>query len=153
MGVAAVVDFCRGRQLLVHHLRTWICQNCSALAGNSLPLADDGRSRRLDHVNHGYAAHRHIGLALPPLAGLRTADVITADFAYIWLHGPGAKYQGRYGARDLQPWVERIMAWDRSLQVIHVYFDNDEAGYAPADAHCLLELLQERQQPVRRQAG
>jgi uncharacterized protein YecE (DUF72 family) len=66
---------------------------------------------------------------------------ITADFTYVRLHGPGLKYQGRYGDEGLQPWVERISLWKESLRQIFVYFDNDQEGYAAADALRLKELL------------
>jgi uncharacterized protein YecE (DUF72 family) len=59
---------------------------------------------------------------------------LTADWTYIRLHGPGAKYQGLYGRRGLQPWVRRIEAWSRELRDVFIYFDNDQAGYAARDA-------------------
>jgi uncharacterized protein YecE (DUF72 family) len=75
------------------------------------------------------------------LAGTQSPIQITADLAYVRLHGPGGKYQGSYSDAALSKWAERIRAWQRELKSIHVYFDNDQAGYAPANALRLKELL------------
>lgn len=66
---------------------------------------------------------------------------ITADWTYIRLHGPEAKYQGLYGKRGLRPWVKRIESWSSSLRDIYIYFDNDQAGYAVKDARELKRML------------
>lgn len=75
------------------------------------------------------------------LAGFQSPLVITADFTYVRLHGPGGKYQGSYDEESLQGWAERIAAWRRELRGVYVYFDNDEAGYAAGDAIRLREKL------------
>ncbi|MGC2743780.1 MAG: DUF72 domain-containing protein, partial [Candidatus Angelobacter sp.] len=65
---------------------------------------------------------------------------ITADFAYVRLHGPGAgKYQGSYSHAQLRAWGQRIEQWSARLKAIYIYFDNDQAGYAAQNA---LELNQ-----------
>jgi uncharacterized protein YecE (DUF72 family) len=68
------------------------------------------------------------------LAGFQSPVEITADFSYVRLHGPGGKYQGSYSDETLERWAERIGEWHKSLKSVHVYFDNDEAGYALGDA-------------------
>ncbi len=73
------------------------------------------------------------------LAGFESPRVITADFAYVRLHGPGGKYQGSYSDADLDGWAEQLRAWD--LPNAFVYFDNDEAGYAAGDAFRLEQRL------------
>jgi len=65
---------------------------------------------------------------------------VTTDFAYIRLHGPGAKYQGRYSEKLLQPWIERITNWMNDGKEVYCYFNNDFAGHAPRDARRLLEM-------------
>lgn len=74
------------------------------------------------------------------LAGEQSPILTTADFAYVRLHGPGGKYQGSYSDRDLREWSNRIGAWRGDLKAVYVYFDNDEAGYATADALRLKNL-------------
>ncbi len=66
------------------------------------------------------------------LAGFTSPAAVTADFAYLRLHGPGAAYCGRYGESGLRPWAEWLER--QNLPCAYVYFDNDQAGYAVEDA-------------------
>jgi uncharacterized protein YecE (DUF72 family) len=75
------------------------------------------------------------------LAGFHSPIEITADWAYVRLHGPGGKYQGSYSAKVLRQWAERIVIWSRKLRGIYVYFDNDEAGYAAFNALTLKKMV------------
>lgn len=68
---------------------------------------------------------------------------VTADFMYVRLHGPGGKYQGLYGAEGLEPWAQRVREWQREKRDVYFYFDNDQAGYAAADAATLRGLLKD----------
>ena len=65
---------------------------------------------------------------------------LTADFAYVRLHGPGDAYQGSYDDDTLASWAETFKAWNRQGRDVYCYFDNDEAGYAAANAARLREL-------------
>lgn len=65
----------------------------------------------------------------------------TADFVYLRLHGPGAKYEGSYTVRALQAWAKRIRAWREESLDVYVYFDNDQAGYAAHNAMKLSEII------------
>ena len=78
------------------------------------------------------------------LAGFHSSIEITADWSYIRLHGPGGKYQGSYSDKTLRDWAERIVDWSKRLKSIYVYFDNDQAGYAPSNALTLKHLVAER---------
>lgn len=78
------------------------------------------------------------------LAGFRTENVITADWAYVRLHGPGGKYQGSYSTQQLSEWAARISDWSTRLKAIYVYFDNDQAGYAVQNALELKNLVNGR---------
>jgi uncharacterized protein YecE (DUF72 family) len=73
------------------------------------------------------------------LAGFLSPSEVTADFAYVRLHGPGNKYQGDYNEETLRTWADRISDWRGRLKHIFVYFDNDQAGFAAKNA---LELKQ-----------
>ncbi len=75
------------------------------------------------------------------LAGVQSPVEITADFAYVRLHGPGGKYQGSYDDAALAAWAGRIQEWAQDLKAVYVYFDNDEAGYAAHDALRLKAML------------
>lgn len=72
----------------------------------------------------------------------RSPEVDCADFRYVRWHGPAeAAYRGRYGRNRLRPLARRADAWKKAGQDVYVYFDNDEAGYAAADALALREML------------
>ena len=66
---------------------------------------------------------------------------ITADFAYLRLHGPAGKYQGNYTTKKLTTWANLIKKLRRKTKQVYVYFDNDQAGYAAKNAIKLKELL------------
>jgi uncharacterized protein YecE (DUF72 family) len=83
------------------------------------------------------------------LAGYHSPLEVTADWTYVRLHGPGGKYQGSYPRATLRRWADRIAAWSGDLKQIHVYFDNDQAGYAARNALTLKELVAERMARTR----
>ncbi len=74
------------------------------------------------------------------LAGFQSPCEITANFTYLRLHGPGDAYQGSYDDRALKIWAKRLRDWN--LRSSHVFFDNDQAGYAALNAMRLKELLE-----------
>ena len=71
----------------------------------------------------------------------QTPDVITADWTYIRLHGPGGKYQGSYSTQQLSAWAQKIRSWRKQLRAVYCYFDNDQAGYAVQNALELKRLV------------
>jgi len=75
------------------------------------------------------------------LAGFQSPFEISADFTYVRLHGPGNKYQGDYSRQILRNWAKRIEAWRRNLKYVFVYFDNDQAGFAPKNALELRKMI------------
>ncbi len=76
------------------------------------------------------------------LAGYHSPFEVTADFAYVRLHGPAAgKYQGSYSDAQLKDWARRIAGWAKHLKAVYVYFDNDQAGYAPKNALMLKRMM------------
>ncbi len=86
-------------------------------------------------------AKHNAGYCIFDLAGYGSPCKVTADFAYVRLHGPGGKYQGSYSDAQLGKWARQISAWSKTLDAIYVYFDNDDSGYAPQDALRLKHLL------------
>ncbi len=75
------------------------------------------------------------------LSGYQSPVEVTADFAYIRLHGPGGKYQGSYSEEALSGWASRISQWRRFLRAVYVYFDNDDSGFAAHNALRLRQLV------------
>jgi uncharacterized protein YecE (DUF72 family) len=95
------------------------------------------------HIRHVFELLEHYNAAfcIYELSGQRSGVEVTADFAYVRLHGPGRAYQGSYTPEMLETWTRRIRAWKRTLQAIFVYFDNDQAGYAVDNAIHLKKLV------------
>ena len=67
--------------------------------------------------------------------------VVTADFVYVRLHGPGNKYQGSYSEKTLEEWALRCKDWQKKGKDVFIYFDNDQEGYAAFNAVRLKELV------------
>jgi uncharacterized protein YecE (DUF72 family) len=81
------------------------------------------------------------GYCIFDLAGYSSPLTVTADFAYVRLHGPGGKYQGTYSDAALKKWARQLKTWHERLKAVYVYFDNDDSGYAPHDALRLKALV------------
>ena len=75
------------------------------------------------------------------LAGRRSPEVVTGDAVYIRLHGPEGAYQGSYSEEELHRWARKCDSWARDGLEVWVYFDNDDRGFAPANARTLEEVL------------
>ncbi|MFP3960424.1 MAG: DUF72 domain-containing protein [Spirochaetaceae bacterium] len=77
------------------------------------------------------------------LAGFRSPLEVTADFAYVRLHGPGAAYEGSYDRETLAAWADWARRQHHAGIDVYIYFDNDQHGYAPANAAELHRLMQQ----------
>jgi uncharacterized protein YecE (DUF72 family) len=76
------------------------------------------------------------------IAGFQSPMITTSDVVYVRLHGPGEKkYQGSYERGTLRRWARQIENWYDVGKNVYVYFDNDEAGYAPHNAIALKKML------------
>jgi uncharacterized protein YecE (DUF72 family) len=91
---------------------------------------------------YGLLAKHRAAFCVYDLDGRTSPKEITADFAYVRLHGPDGPYRGRYGARRLSGWGGVFSAWLEEGLEVYCYFDNDEAGYATQDALRLQRLLE-----------
>jgi uncharacterized protein YecE (DUF72 family) len=65
------------------------------------------------------------------------AEVVTANFVYIRLHGSETLYASEYSDEELDGWARRINRWRREGLDTYTYFDNDARGHAPFDAERL----------------
>lgn len=61
-------------------------------------------------------------------------DAITADLAYIRLHGRPHCYLSPYPPDTIAEWAARIARWHCEGRDIHIYFDNTMEGAAAEDA-------------------
>lgn len=91
----------------------------------------------------------NVAFCLFELGGCMTPIVVTADFVYVRLHGPGLKYQGDYALATLKGWCRRIRRWIDSDKDVYVYFDNDQAGYAVKNAQELKGMVSGRSSVFR----
>lgn len=95
------------------------------------------------YQNEVYAALRESRAAfcIYHLEGHLSPEVVTTDFMYLRLHGPGGKYQGSYSSEALSGWAKKFVAWAQKGMQVYCYFDNDQAGYAAIDALRIKEIL------------
>src|ERR687883_633939 len=69
------------------------------------------------------------------------AEELTADFAYVRLHGSRVLYVSGYTDAELDAWAARVAAWRATGRDVYVYFDNDAKVHAPHDALRLMEFV------------
>jgi uncharacterized protein YecE (DUF72 family) len=115
-------------------------------------------------------ARHNAAFCIYELAGFRSPVEVTANFAYVRLHGPEGAYGGRYDTAALLNWSRQIREWRKKLKAIYVYFDNDQEGFAALNALELKAMAGEaptadvallraqvkdgkRQKPPKRSAG
>uniref|UniRef100_A0A7V4WLC7 DUF72 domain-containing protein n=1 Tax=Candidatus Caldatribacterium saccharofermentans TaxID=1454753 RepID=A0A7V4WLC7_9BACT len=68
------------------------------------------------------------------------AEVVTASFVYLRLHGSRSLYTHCYDREELESWAEKIRSFSRMGEV-YCYFDNDYQGFAVQNAQELLKIL------------
>lgn len=68
-------------------------------------------------------------------------DRVTADFAYVRLHGAEELYVSGYSDEALDTWAAKVRDWSATGADVYVYFDNDAKVHAPYDALRLLDRL------------
>lgn len=87
---------------------------------------------------------RRAALVVHDLIAVDHPRVVTTDWSYIRLHGPGGPatpYVGRYGARRLTRWAEWIAHLASAVSDVYVYFDNDVDAAAVHDGIWMRERL------------
>ena len=73
---------------------------------------------------------------------LTTPLATTADFAYLRFHGSRGLYSSSYSDEELADWAGKIAGLARAVQAVYVYFNNDNAAFAVANARTLRRYLQ-----------
>ena len=87
---------------------------------------------------------RGIAFCIYDFDGRATPVHVTADFGYVRLHGPGARYRGAYTPEQLRGWADWIETQARVGLDVYCYFDNDEKAFAAQNASDLIGILRER---------
>lgn len=66
---------------------------------------------------------------------------VTADFAYIRMHGPEKLFASKYTSEQLTDWADYIRSISPQVKHVYVYFNNDFHGYALENAKELAKIL------------
>jgi uncharacterized protein YecE (DUF72 family) len=98
-----------------------------------------------ERVYERLAAHG-AAFCIYELGGLLSPREVTADWAYVRLHGPGGAYQGKYDLQTLAGWMDAFSTWLGQGKDVYCYFDNDEAGYAVENALALQAMAPDREE-------
>lgn len=69
------------------------------------------------------------------------ANIVTADFTYIRMHGPKVMFASKYTKKELSSLTQKIKEWLRKDLDVFVYFNNDFHGYAIENAKELINEL------------
>lgn len=93
-----------------------------------------------DHIFDILTRHR-VAFCIYELSGYQSPLWVTSTVSYVRLHGPEAAYEGSYDENTLSWWAQWAKARERDGIDIYFYFDNDQHGYAAANALSLLSLL------------
>ncbi len=83
-----------------------------------------------------------VGFCVIDMPGVECPVRTTAGVLYVRFHGPTKRYGGSYSRPHLKTWAERIRDLAADVDHAYAYFNNDERGYAPANAATLRELLE-----------
>ncbi|HEY0653493.1 MAG TPA: DUF72 domain-containing protein [Chryseosolibacter sp.] len=90
---------------------------------------------------YGLLREYNCAFCIYELAGHTSPTLVTADYVYVRLHGPGDKYQGSYDNKQLKEWAKACRMWQHEGLDVFVYFDNDQLGYAAFNAKTLKEMV------------
>lgn len=90
-----------------------------------------------------YALLEHHNVALVAGQSSRWPEMrrVTADVAYIRMHGPEKLFASSYSTARLKEWADYISGLPVTVHRVYVYFNNDFHGYALKNAQELRELL------------
>jgi len=66
------------------------------------------------------------------------AEVVTANFIYIRLHGSKVLFTSNYTKKELSSLAQKIKKWLKQNLDVYAYFNNDFSGYAIENARTLM---------------
>jgi uncharacterized protein YecE (DUF72 family) len=109
-----------------------------AAFGSTCPVAVELRHPSWDTDGTRALLQRHrAALCLTDRRGLTSPAWPTAPFGYVRFHEGGAQPAPCYGRAALHTWASRLASlWPADAKV-YAYFNNDQRGCAPRDAHQL----------------
>lgn len=94
-------------------------------------------------VSEVYSLLKRYDVALVAAQSSRYPGVreVTADSAYIRMHGPEKLFASKYSTEQLQEWADYIRSISKDVKRVYVYFNNDFYGYAIENAKELMKML------------
>lgn len=94
-------------------------------------------------VDEIYGLLRAYNVALVAGQSLRWPEVrrVTANIAYIRMHGPQKLFASKYTTTQLETWAAYIIDISSAVDRMYVYFNNDFHGYALENAQELGRIL------------
>lgn len=128
------------------HGRTWLHDGPDVPLRHALEPRAEGFE---DPVAAELLRQHGVALTVADTAGRWPAfGDVTADFAYVRLHGSRELYASGYTPEELDGWAARIRGWTTGASApdgiprdVYAYFDNDIHGHAPHDALALAARL------------
>jgi len=89
--------------------------------------------------------HEHnAALCRSSAPGFPDADVATADFIYLRMHGGSSLYASKYSDAELRRWAAALRKRLAEGRDVYVYFNNDAHGHAVENALTLRKLVERR---------
>ena len=85
-----------------------------------------------------------VGFCVFHMPQTETPRAVTADFAYVRLHGTDFLYSGRYSQEQLRDWAAWLAALPSDVSEAYVYFNNDAGAHAVENALTLRAILAEQ---------
>jgi len=135
--------------ILIQFPPTLVYENSLIL--NFLDLLDPARKHAIE-VRHDswiqdefldQLRQRNVALCISDTAGRYPSRIaVTADFAYLRLHGSRKLYASLYTEEELRDWAEKIRGWSCETWI---FFDNDYEGNAVRNALTLREICKEQE--------
>lgn len=114
---------------------------CAVLPGDLRYTVEPRHESWFNNEFLGDLEARGIALCVSDTAGKYPyMEAVTADFAYVRLHGHKRLYESLYSRGELSAWARRLKAWKRET---FVYFDNTMGGNVPRNAAQLMRLLRQ----------
>mgnify|MGYP001050439346 CR=1 FL=1 len=71
-------------------------------------------------------------------------EKITANFAYVRMHGSRILFSSKYTDKELKDLAQKIKEWLKQYLDVYIYFNNDTQGFAVLNAKRLLALCENR---------
>ena len=97
-----------------------------------------------DHTTCQLLSAHNAAFCLYHLSGRWAPEILTTDFVYLRLHGPGEAYQGKYDEPMLRTLAAKCRKWTLEGKDVYCFFDNDEKGFATTNALALQGKVNKR---------